>query len=153
MFEIGWSELLIIAIVAVIVVGPKDLPRMLRGFGNTVGKLRRMAGEFQNQFNEALREAELADVKKQIEDVGKIDPLKELREEVKAIADQAKLDSQDVQKASTAPMAVEPPSAEPPQSASSAANGASPHAEAPAGAQSNAPDREPQPIGTPTLRH
>jgi sec-independent protein translocase protein TatB len=149
MFEIGWSELLIIAIVAVIVVGPKDLPRMLRGFGNTVGKLRRMAGEFQNQFNEALREAELADVKKQIEDVGKIDPLKELREEANTIADQVKLESQDVQKASMTPVAVEPP-----PSPSFVANGASPHAEAPAGTQPSAPDRDSQPMGAPPgLRH
>lgn len=58
MFDIGWTELLMVAVVAILVVGPKDLPRMLRSFGNTIGGLRRMASEFQGQFNEALREAE-----------------------------------------------------------------------------------------------
>lgn len=88
MFEIGWTELLVIAMVAIIVVGPKDLPRMLRAFGQTVGKLRRMAGEFQSTFNEALREAEqqadIADMRKQVESIGKIDPLADLRKSIQA---------------------------------------------------------------------
>jgi len=50
-----------------VVVGPKDLPKMLRTFGRTTAKLRAMAGDFQKQFNEALREAELDDVKKSVE--------------------------------------------------------------------------------------
>jgi len=83
MFEIGWSELLVIAVVAIIVVGPKELPRMLRTFGGMLGKMRRMAGEFQTQFNDVLREAErqaeLDDVKKQVEAVKSIDPLKDVR--------------------------------------------------------------------------
>jgi sec-independent protein translocase protein TatB len=84
MFEIGWSELLVIAVVAIIVVGPKELPRMLRTFGGMLGKMRRMAGEFQTQFNEVLREAErqadLDDVKKHVESARKFDPLKDVRE-------------------------------------------------------------------------
>ncbi|QIB35631.1 Sec-independent protein translocase protein TatB [Ancylobacter pratisalsi] len=63
MFDIGWSELLVVGIIALIVIGPKELPRVLRTLGQSVGKLRRMAGEFQGQFNEALREAELSDLK------------------------------------------------------------------------------------------
>ncbi|ADH89186.1 twin-arginine translocation protein, TatB subunit [Ancylobacter novellus DSM 506] len=63
MFDIGWSELLVIGIVALVVIGPKELPRVLRTVGQGIGKLRRMAGEFQGQFNEALREAELSDLK------------------------------------------------------------------------------------------
>lgn len=63
MFDIGWSELLVIGIVALVVIGPKELPRVLRSVGQGIGKLRRMAGEFQGQFNEALREAELSDLK------------------------------------------------------------------------------------------
>lgn len=66
MFDIGWSELLLTGIVALIVIGPKELPSVLRGIGASVGKLRRMAGEFQSQFNEALREAELDGLKKDI---------------------------------------------------------------------------------------
>ena len=67
MFEIGWTEMLVIAVVMIVVVGPKDLPKMLRTFGKTATKLRSMAGDFQKQFNEALKEAELDDVKKSIE--------------------------------------------------------------------------------------
>ncbi|MCB1386128.1 MAG: twin-arginine translocase subunit TatB [Nitratireductor sp.] len=63
MFDIGWSEMLVVAVVAIIVVGPKDLPRMLRGFGKVMGNLRRMAGDFQRQFDDAMREAELDEVK------------------------------------------------------------------------------------------
>jgi len=82
MFDIGWSELLIIAVVAVIVIGPKDLPRALRALGHWMGKARRMAGDFQRQFNEAIREAELDDVKKQVTDLGKIDPIGDIRKEM-----------------------------------------------------------------------
>ena len=67
MFEIGWSELLVIAVVAIVVIGPKDLPRALRAVGQWTGKMKRMAREFQGQFNEALREAELDTIKKDVE--------------------------------------------------------------------------------------
>ena len=53
MFEVGWTEMLVIAIVLIVVVGPKDLPRMLRTFGKTTAKLRAMAGDFRKQFDEA----------------------------------------------------------------------------------------------------
>jgi sec-independent protein translocase protein TatB len=69
MFDIGWSELLVIAVVAVVVVGPKDLPRLMRGFGHYAGKLRRAASDFQRQFDEAMREAELDEMRKSIESV------------------------------------------------------------------------------------
>ena len=70
MFDIAWSEMVLIGAVALVVIGPKDLPKALRTVGQTVGRIRRMASEFQGQFNEAMREAELADLKKQVEDVG-----------------------------------------------------------------------------------
>lgn len=70
MFDIAWSEMVLIGAVALVVIGPKDLPKVLRTVGQTIGKVRRMAAEFQGQFNEAMREAELADLKKQVEDVG-----------------------------------------------------------------------------------
>jgi sec-independent protein translocase protein TatB len=69
MFDIGWSELLVIAVVAIVVVGPKDLPRLMRTFGHYAGKLRRMAGDFQLQFEEAMREAEVEEVRKAMESV------------------------------------------------------------------------------------
>src|SRR5690349_12486888 len=67
MFEIGWSELLVIAVVAIVVIGPKDLPKALRAVGQWTGKMKRMAREFQGQLNEALREAELDTIKKDVE--------------------------------------------------------------------------------------
>jgi sec-independent protein translocase protein TatB len=69
MFGIAWSELVVIAVVALVAVGPKDLPRLMRAFGHYAGKLRRMAGEFQRQFEDAMREAELEEVRKAIESV------------------------------------------------------------------------------------
>jgi sec-independent protein translocase protein TatB len=68
MFDIGWSELLVIGIVALIAIGPKELPGVLRGLGQWMGKIRRMASDFQDQFREAMREAEVADLKKQFDD-------------------------------------------------------------------------------------
>jgi len=69
MFDIGWSELLVIAVVAIVVVGPKDLPKLMRGFGHYAGKLRRAVSDFQRQFEEAMRESEVEEVKKAIESV------------------------------------------------------------------------------------
>jgi len=69
MFDIGWSELVVIGVVALIAIGPKELPGVLRMVGQWIGKARRMAGEFQGQFQEAMREAEMADVKKQFDDI------------------------------------------------------------------------------------
>lgn len=69
MFDIGWSELVVIAVVALIAIGPKELPGVLRTIGQWAGKARRMASEFQGQFNEAMREAEMADLKKSFDDI------------------------------------------------------------------------------------
>jgi sec-independent protein translocase protein TatB len=69
MFDIGWSELVVIAVVALIAIGPKELPGVLRMVGQWMGKARKMAAEFQGQFNEAMREAEMADLKKTFDDV------------------------------------------------------------------------------------
>ena len=69
MFDIGWSELVVIAVVALIAIGPKELPGVLRTVGQWMGKARKMAGEFQGQFQEAMREAEMADLKKTFDEV------------------------------------------------------------------------------------
>ncbi len=69
MFDIGWSELVVIAVVALIAIGPKELPGVLRMVGQWMGKARKMAGEFQGQFQEAMREAEMADLKKTFDEV------------------------------------------------------------------------------------
>jgi sec-independent protein translocase protein TatB len=69
MFDIGWSELVVIAVVALIAIGPKELPGVLRMVGQWMGKARKMATEFQGQFQEAMREAEMADLKKSFDEV------------------------------------------------------------------------------------
>jgi sec-independent protein translocase protein TatB len=69
MFDIGWSEFVVIAVVALIAIGPKELPGVLRMVGQWMGKARRMAAEFQGQFQEAMREAEMADLKKSFDEV------------------------------------------------------------------------------------
>ena len=91
MFEIGLSELLLIAVVALIAIGPKELRTVLRTLGQWTSKLRRMASEFQSQFQEALREAELADLKKQVDDMtsqaqsyANFDPVSEVRRELES---------------------------------------------------------------------
>ncbi|MBX8800857.1 twin-arginine translocase subunit TatB [Ochrobactrum sp. MR28] len=76
MLDIGWSELLVIAVVMIVVVGPKDLPKMLRAFGKATAKLRATASEFRTHFDEAMREAELDEVKKTIDGVKQYDPRK-----------------------------------------------------------------------------
>ncbi len=90
MFDIAWSELMLIGAVALVAIPPKDLPKAMRSVGQAVGKVRRMAGEFQSQFNDAMREAELHDLKKQVEDIGgsvasatRVDfnPIEQIREE------------------------------------------------------------------------
>ena len=68
MFDISWGKLVIIGVVALIVIGPKELPTVLRAVGQWMAKIRRMAGEFQGQFQDAMREAEMADLKKEFDE-------------------------------------------------------------------------------------
>ena len=79
MFDIGWTEMLVIAIVLIVVVGPKDLPRMLRTFGRTTAKMRAMAGDFRKQFDDALKEAELDEVRNLASDVRKLNPTADIK--------------------------------------------------------------------------
>jgi sec-independent protein translocase protein TatB len=67
MFEISWSELLILAIVTLVFVGPKELPVFLRTLGRYAGVVRRHANEFKSQFDAAMREAELDSMRKEVE--------------------------------------------------------------------------------------
>jgi sec-independent protein translocase protein TatB len=91
MLDMSWGEIMVIGAVALIVIGPKDLPKALRTVGQVTGKLRRMAAEFQGQFNEAMREAELDEVKKQLQGVNSsvtalntgFNPIQTIRDELK----------------------------------------------------------------------
>jgi sec-independent protein translocase protein TatB len=91
MFGFGWGEIVVIGIVALIAIGPKELPTVLRSVGHWMGKIRRMANEFQGQFQEALREAELTDLKKHAEEVTRsienYDPLKDTQAEIEKAFD------------------------------------------------------------------
>ncbi|MBX9596165.1 MAG: Sec-independent protein translocase protein TatB, partial [Roseomonas sp.] len=69
MLGLDWSELALIAVVAVVVIGPKDLPEAVRGIAKGIQKLRRMAGEFQGQVDEVVREAKLDDVRNSINEI------------------------------------------------------------------------------------
>ena len=75
MLDIGWWELLLLAVLAVIVVGPKDLPRMMVTVGRYVARLRAMAAEFQRGFEDIARQTELEDLKKEIDRAGQGDIL------------------------------------------------------------------------------
>jgi len=83
MFDISWSEFLLIGIVALIVIGPKELPTVMRTLGQWTRKVRAMAADFQNQFQEAMREAEVADLKNEVDDlahqVRSADPISSVR--------------------------------------------------------------------------
>ena len=71
MFDIGWSELLILAVVTLIVVGPKDLPVLMRTLGRYAGVLRRHADEFRGHFDAAMQEAEIDQMQADLESVTK----------------------------------------------------------------------------------
>jgi sec-independent protein translocase protein TatB len=112
MFDIGWSELMVIAVVAIVVIGPKDLPKAMRTVGRWSGRMRRMARDFQNQFNDALREAELDEVKKEVQSLAKIDPLADVKADLKKVetsmaSDLAKADPSTAA-ATTAPAVAAP---------------------------------------------
>jgi sec-independent protein translocase protein TatB len=92
MFDIGWGEFLVIGIVALIAIGPKELPGVLRSLGQWMTKLRHMASEFQGQFQEAMREAEMTELKKQVEDMTdaargltNFDPMENVRKDVEGL--------------------------------------------------------------------
>ena len=92
MFDLSWGEVMVIGAVALIVIGPKDLPKALRTLGNMTAKVRGMAAEFQSQFNDAMREAELDEIRKQVESVSQsvpslntsFNPIETARDEIRS---------------------------------------------------------------------
>lgn len=134
MFDIGWSELLVIGIVALVVIGPKDLPKVLRALGSMMSKVRSMANEFQGQFQDAMREAELADLKKQAENLASTaqnaihNPMQSIENEIQKSIDspqpQAPATDAQVDAAIPAPPQAEPVSIEPAPIAPSSATSA-----------------------------
>jgi sec-independent protein translocase protein TatB len=104
MFDMSWGEVMIIGGVALIVIGPKDLPKALRTVGQMTAKVRRLASEFQGQFSEAMREAELDEVRREVEGINRqvstatstaFNPIQSIRDELKT-AVEAKTASYDI---------------------------------------------------------
>ena len=99
MFDLSWGEIALIGVVALIVIGPKALPEDLRGMGQALAKLRRMASDFQYQFNQALQEAEVDKVKSSINSVtesvtsptsSSFNPMDYARDQIKSAVDDIK---------------------------------------------------------------
>lgn len=97
MFDLSWGEIALIGVVALIVIGPKELPGLLRGMGQALAKLRRMASDFQYQFNQALQEAEVDKVKSSIDSVTSsvnsgtsFNPIDYARDQIKSAVDEVK---------------------------------------------------------------
>jgi len=110
MFDIGWSELLIIGVVAVVVIGPKDLPKVMRAIGIWAGKARSLARDFQGQWDEVMRQAELEEMKKQVEKIAS-EPKQQIE---KAIEPFANLDPKiDITGLGPTPVPVPAPAPEP----------------------------------------
>ncbi|EJN05911.1 Sec-independent protein translocase protein TatB [Phyllobacterium sp. YR531] len=114
MFDVGWSEILVIAVVLIVVVGPKDLPKMLRAFGKATSKFRATAGEFRKQFDEALKEAELDDVRGIINDAKSLDPRNDIRkvfDPVRTIGEEIRSTLKDATETAKDNVAIPDPSA------------------------------------------
>lgn len=109
MFDIGWTELLIIAVVAIIVVGPKDLPRMLRSLGRYAGQLRRTAGEFRSQFDEAIRESELDELRNTLQETADLNPVNQIRDTMTESMAPLKETAEDIKSSIEAPQSAETP--------------------------------------------
>ncbi|MBO6558949.1 MAG: twin-arginine translocase subunit TatB [Nisaea sp.] len=100
MFDLGWQEFMLIAFVAVVVVGPRDLPRVVRSISTYIRKARSVAREFQNSLEEVAREAELDELRKEAKSISSgdlekkvndwVDPAGETKKEMERIASQAK---------------------------------------------------------------
>jgi len=121
-FGFGYTEIFVIAVVAIIVIGPKDLPRVLRALGKTVAKMRGMAREFQGHLDSAMKEAGIDEVKKEFDNIKNsaniIDPVK------KSTVDEVKKQEDDFKK-----LFGEVPDADAPRAEASKAE--APKAEAP----------------------
>ena len=139
-FDIGWSELVVIGVVALIAIGPKELPTVLRTLGQYMGKIKRMSAEFQSQFQEALREAELSDLKQHAQDIqsavtdfSKYDPMANAERDVgHAFGAPATADTVVAQSVPTETAAAEPSVPLPPIDVPVAEPAADPMPEAPA---------------------
>jgi sec-independent protein translocase protein TatB len=158
MLGLDWTELALIAVVAVVVIGPKDLPEAVRGVAKGIQKLRRMAGEFQTQVDEVVREAKLEDVRSQINEIRNFDIRSVVEKEVDKDGSLRKTftedpignplkDAWDSSPAETGAIVTPPPAAEPAAPPASAPQGAP--AFVPPGVAASAPP--PPPVAAPPV--
>ncbi len=87
MFDLSWSHILIFLVVALVVVGPKDMPRLLRMAGQWMGKARAMANEFRKSFDDMARQSELDELRQQIESLRGEQPFAGLHNDLNKSAD------------------------------------------------------------------
>jgi sec-independent protein translocase protein TatB len=88
MFDIfAWQHILILLVVALVVVGPKDLPRLMHKAGKWAGKARNMANEFRRSFDEMARQTELDELRKEIEQLKKSNPVSDMMDQVTSVND------------------------------------------------------------------
>lgn len=85
--EVGFNEMIVIGVVALLVVGPKDLPMLLRKLGQWTRKLREMANEFRHSFDEMARQSELDELRKEVEQLRSLNPLDDIKNEIQSAAD------------------------------------------------------------------
>jgi sec-independent protein translocase protein TatB len=105
----SWSHILIMLVVALVVVGPKDLPRLMNMAGKWAGKARGMAAEFRRSFDEMARESELAELRKEIDDLKKNNPISDLANSMASVESEV---TSSVEAVAPAVEAVEPRSGE-----------------------------------------
>lgn len=120
MFDIGWSEMAVIMLVALIVIGPKDLPKVARTIGRWTGRARALARDFQRSIDDMAREAELDEIKKSIDRTGRMDLRNTIRDAVDPkgeltrafnVEDKPKPKRSVAAKSTAAPPKIQPPAA------------------------------------------
>jgi sec-independent protein translocase protein TatB len=141
MFDIAWTELLVIIVVALVVVGPKDLPKLMRTAGQWAGRARAMADQFRRSFDDIARQSELDDLRAEVnrlQSTAIIDPKAEIESAMYPTTNPLGLSNDDVSPLSppdpapTAPAPAPAPSVEPPPSSSSVTQAIPETTEAPA---------------------
>ena len=82
MFDVGWSELLLIAVVALLVIGPKELPEVMRNLGRAMNKMRRSADDFRRQFEESVRDTGYDELQQNLREFSRLNPAAQVKEEI-----------------------------------------------------------------------
>lgn len=117
MFDISWTKLLLIGLIAMVVMKPGDLPEAMRTLGRFIGKLKLMAADFQGQFNDAMRDAQLDDVRKVIDDVRdlkNLSPVQHIKDTITQIADETNSIGRDLANVTQLPDFSQMPDVAPP---------------------------------------